>query len=145
MILPKDIRNIARISKLIFKKYNEEKLINIEHKRYLICAMILHKNNHVIGFNNYIKTHPLTKQIHPRYILTTHAEIDALNKWNENWRITNSTTLYTIGLTPHGNYCTSKPCKSCMETIKEFNIKRIVYCKALNNNSIFSINQLSID
>lgn len=143
-ILPKDIRNIARISKYIFKKYNDEKEINIKNKRYMFCAMIRHKNNHVVGFNNYVKTHPLTKQIHPRYILKTHAEIDAINKWNDSWLITNSTTLYTIGLKPNGDYCTSKPCKSCMETIKEFGIKRIVYCNALNNNTEFKISLLNI-
>jgi tRNA(Arg) A34 adenosine deaminase TadA len=138
VIVTKDIKNINRLIKIIKTEFTE---FNRNKDKYLIAAMIVNKNKFSIGFNNYVKTHPTTIQPSTNYVITTHAEIDAINKWNENWEITKSTTLYVTGLTATGNFCnSSKPCKPCMETIRPFGIKRIIYTTRSINT--FTLNLL---
>ena len=139
MIVAKDIKNINRLVKIIKTEYE---IFNRNKDKYLIAAMIINKNKFTIGFNNYVKTHPTTIQPSNKYVITTHAEIDAINKWNDNWEITKSTTLYVTGLTATGNFCnSSKPCKPCMETIRLFGINRIIY--TTRNDVMFTLNLIS--
>lgn len=139
-IQAKDIKNINRLIRIIKVKYEE---FDKNRDRFLLAAMIVNKNKISIGFNSYVKTHPATIQPGPNYLITTHAEVDAINKWNENWEITKSTTMYVIGLNSSGNFCSSsKPCKGCMEKIGLFGIRNVIYINRKEKS--FNINLITL-
>jgi deoxycytidylate deaminase len=79
------------------------------------------------GFNTWGKTTPYTR--HASYLGNVHAEASCLihRKYYDNPK---NLTLYVVRQktnsrhTIRENVC-SRPCKSCMELIKQFNIKRI--------------------
>lgn len=58
--------------------------------------------------------------------LSCHAEIDVLRKCLRR-NITNKMKLYVVRITSTGEYVCSAPCIDCFMTMKEFNIKDIVY------------------
>lgn len=136
MLNTKDLKNINILSRYLEKQHNFS-----DGKfpyNYLIGAMLSYKNKRSFGINNYVKTHPITIQPNNvRYIVTIHAEVAAINNWNNNWNITES-SLYVIGLTKSGNFTySSKPCNQCMKLIKNIGVKRIIYFNFSNNNLEF--------
>lgn len=139
MINPRDIKNFNRLVKISEKRFEETYL---ETGKYLISSMIINKNRFVVGFNNYSKTHPFTLQT-KHYIISKHAEIDALSRWNFSQHLLYNSTIYLCGLTNSGNFCiSSKPCNPCLTKLKEFGIKRVVYSSNLENK--FTLNELFI-
>ena len=73
---------------------------------------------------------------------TCHAEINVLNALYNNYcrkqkkekilKIFKKTTLYISRLTQGGFSDDSAPCVDCLQVIKTYNIKKIIFC--MNNN-----------
>jgi deoxycytidylate deaminase len=134
MITTKDIKNINILIRYLEKQHNFKES-RYSHN-YLLGALLSDKNRRSFGVNNYIKTHPTTIQNGSKYVITIHAEIDAINKWKKNWDIT-STTLYVFGFTRNGRYpISTKPCDNCMSVISQVGIPRIVYVLSTNHSDI---------
>ena len=135
MITQKDFRNLNTLLKFIKGQHDFTK--SRYYHNYLIGALLINKNKRSFGLNNYIKTHPKTIQPKNRtFIVTIHAEVDAINKWNNNWDISKS-TLYVTGLTRNGQftYC-NKPCTSCIELISIVGINRVVYTQSIDHQNL---------
>ena len=90
------------------------------------------------GFNNY-RTYSRDGLI--KHTCSGHAEIYVLRKCKKR-NITKKITLYVARVMRSDPYTLnfSRPCKECYETMKEFNIKRLVYSdrngELINNNMI---------
>ena len=73
---------------------------------------------------------------------TCHAEVNVLNALYNNYcrkqkrekilKILKKTTLYISRLTQGGFSDDSAPCVDCLQVIKTYNIKKIIFC--MNNN-----------
>lgn len=98
------------------------------HPVHKVSAVIA-KKNHVIsiGYNKY-KTHP--KSRHPWHYM--HAELSAVldNKFAD----LKGSTIYIYRETRDGVPAISKPCESCLQTLKLAGIKKVVY----TNNGKFT-------
>lgn len=140
MIQPKDIKHFNRLLIISNIKLKSVK----SHKgRYLISALIINKNRFVVGFNDYIKSHPYTIQ-NKSFLVSKHAEIDALSKWPFDLKLLHTSTMYISGLIKtSGNICiSSKPCESCLKNLSKFGIKRVIY--STNIKGVFSLHELNI-
>lgn len=92
------------------------------HGKHNLVAAIMYKKRPIsIGYNSYIKTHPLQRRItnHPQKIFI-HAEIDAvikaLNKVSE--RDLKCCDLYICRVKRNGDVGIAKPCENCYEFVK---------------------------
>lgn len=86
-----------------------------------MSCVIANKNQIIsVGFNKY-KTSP--KSTHPYRMI--HAELDAIldNKFAD----LNGCTAYIYRETRDGTPALSRPCPSCMQTLKLAGIKKICY------------------
>ena len=130
-----DFKNINLLLKFLEKQHDFSK--SRYPYNYLVGALISNKNKRSFGLNNYVKTHPKTIQpTNRRYIVTIHAEVDAINKWYHNWDITKS-TIYIIGLTRNGQFShCAKPCVNCMQLISTVGINRIVYTQSIDHQNL---------
>ena len=97
--------------------------------RYTIKATCLSKQGKILSqeFNSYTKTHPLQKyfaekvgHIGKEYL---HAEIAAILKAGTK----KIHTIKIVGWSSSGNKIEAKPCPICMEAIKTFGIKEVIY------------------
>jgi tRNA(Arg) A34 adenosine deaminase TadA len=129
-ILPCDIKNIDKLLRYTQKLHNFDS--GQYTHNYLITALLTCKTRSAFGVNNYGKTHTATIQPSPQdYLITIHAEVDAIRNWSARWSFSNRyhLKLYTLGLTRNGNFCQfSKPCNSCMNLIRSLQISEIIYC-----------------
>lgn len=98
--------------------------------KFTIGCCIANKSKTVsIALNSYTKTSPLTIQLYDNVLITTHAEIAALNKIIKMPN-KDKLTLYTTGLSKADKPCfisSSKPCQSCSKVIEYLGINRVVY------------------
>lgn len=101
-----------------------------DYNRVHIGACVIKKKK-VIGIGcNQNKTHPLQEKYNSKslnYIkpkAKLHAELDALLKSGHDAK---GGTLYVFRRGRDNIYRMSKPCPACMEMIKDYGIKRIVY------------------
>ena len=70
---------------------------------------------------------------------TCHAEVDALLSTKRNPKVLKNSTLYVIRLSGQQQniFGHSKPCKNCMNRIKECNVSRVIYSTPTGFESIF--------
>jgi cytidine deaminase len=128
-ILPCDLKNFAKLLRYT------QKLHNFTEKpyphNYLMAALLTSKNRSCFGVNNYTKTHTTTIQPEPaKYLITIHAEVDAIRNWGSKWSFSKNhhLKLYVIGFSRSGNFClSSRPCNSCLQLISTFGISEIIY------------------
>lgn len=91
--------------------------------RYRLGCVISYKN--VIlskGINDMSKTHPLSNA----YGNTLHAEINALSKIKYNKNLKYS-TVYVYRLLKNNKSAYARPCRYCLDKLKQYGIKRIFY------------------
>lgn len=97
-------------------------------KKYNVTAIIYDKKGNIlsIGYNSYVKTHPLqaryAKEVGEPKKIFLHAEVDAIVKCKS------LNKAYKISIFRHngdGSYGLAKPCKVCMNAIKKTKIAQI--------------------
>ena len=134
-ILPRDLKNLEKLTRYAQKLHDFR--VEPYPNNYLMVALLASKNRSCFGVNNYEKTHTTTIQPEPtRYLITIHAEVDAIRNWGAKWSFSqaHNLRLYTVGFTRGGGFClSSKPCNSCMTLIETFGIKEIIYCQRVQN------------
>lgn len=101
-----------------FKIVEKSKSPHYKHVSVLI------KNNRIlgVGFNKPTPGYIKNRLYSNRHI---HAELDLLNKINEN-NIHNA-ILYTVGISKAGNVVHACPCPLCQQLIREYNLKAVYY------------------
>lgn len=76
-----------------------------------------------IGFNSYVRTHPLQAKYASRAgkpdLIYIHAEIDALVRA----RGRKIHKIFVSRMDAHGNYVMAKPCPICQEALRDFGVK----------------------
>lgn len=104
-----------------------------DHPEFQLGSVIASGKSIVaVGANRKAKSHPLQKQYnevkfhddnckHP-----LHAEIDALRKIDTRKQYSNL-SIYIFRQTKKGKPAIARPCKACMEAIKDFGIHHIYY------------------
>ena len=107
-----------------------------DYRRTKIGAVVVYKKKIIlaVGCNTY-KTHPIQKYYNKYRFSedscrahTLHAETQALLKISKYDDINLSeATIYTYRDLADGSLAKSRPCKSCMNIIKDYGIKRICY------------------
>lgn len=119
----------------------KQKILRIAHDLYEVpigqnkhFAFLLQRNKILsIGFNNYDKSHPTSKNFSPENHESdrVHAELDCLMKvrWNENISL-NKCTLVVIRLMRRGGVGMSKPCPKCQRFIDSMDVGQVVYSDA---------------
>ena len=104
-----------------------------DHPQYKIGAVVVLKH-HIVssGVNSDYKTHPLQKRYN-RYRFTDegdhkcHAELSALLPLIREGIDLSGARIFTYRERKNGALACSRPCKSCMELIKDVGISRVFY------------------
>lgn len=101
-------------------------------------SFILKKNRILsIGFNQYKKTHPITRHFNfPEYQTGLHSEIAAILKY----KLTDCTGLTIVNTRVNNNneIDDAAPCKYCASTIKKLKFKKVIYS---NKNGNWELNK----
>lgn len=93
------------------------------HRTLIRLGAVVLKKNRLIGKGfNQRKTHPYLKKLFGEKCCL-HAEYSALLNTNK----TQGDTIVVVRILPNGVLSCSKPCECCIELIKEFNIRKVVY------------------
>lgn len=98
-------------------------------QRYMIVAHCYDKKGNIISSatNSYDKTHPLQKYFAEKVghgeKIYLHAEVAAILRAKDRQVYRISVSRYGT----NGETLLAKPCKICMEAIKAFGIKEVVY------------------
>jgi len=107
------------------------------HPKHKIgCVVVLKHRVISSGTNSDTKTHPLQKRYN-RYRFTDegihkcHAELSALLPLIRDGVDLSDACIYTYKEHKDGSLACSRPCKSCMQLIKDCRIKRIFYTTEL--------------
>lgn len=106
------LANIIRV----LSNYSDKSLMLHRH----VCALILGGKIISIGINKdyNFKNSPL------------HAEINAFNNFKRNntrLKILPRCTMIVLRVRNDGSLAYSKPCEKCINTIKQYNVKKIIY------------------
>ena len=104
-----------------------------DHPQYKVGAVVV-MNHRIIssGHNSDSKTHPLQKKYN-RYRFTDegdhkqHAELAALLPLIRERTNLSNAVIFTYREHKNGDIAMSRPCKSCLQLIKDLGIKRIYY------------------
>lgn len=112
---------MSRDKKFIELAYS--KTFESDHK--FPMAAVLVKGNRILSWgNNRIKTHPIQKN-YDFDCNSLHAEIDALIR--APYGQIKGATIYVCRRQVNGNYGLAKPCSGCYETLKNYEIKKVIY------------------
>jgi deoxycytidylate deaminase len=104
-----------------------------DHKQHKIGAVVVLKHRIISsGFNKCAKTHPLQKKYNKyRFtedsVHTCHAELSALLPLIKDGVNLSDASVYVHREHKNGMLAMARPCKSCMELIKDCGIKRVFY------------------
>lgn len=104
-----------------------------DHYRYKVGAVVV-MNHRIIssGHNSDSKTHPLQKKYN-KYRFTDegehkqHAELSALLPLIKARVDLSNATIFTYREHKNNRIAMSRPCKSCLQLIKDLGIKKICY------------------
>ena len=104
-----------------------------DHYRYKVGAVVV-MNHRIIssGHNSDSKTHPLQKKYN-KYRFTDegehkqHAELAAILPLIREKVDLSNAVIFTHRVHKNGAFAMSRPCKSCMQLIKDVGIKKICY------------------
>ena len=90
---------------------------------YQLGAAISYRSTVVsTGFNRR-KTHPRS----PHQYKWLHAEMDAIIKARRN--PIDGLTMYVVRIRKDGTYGNSKPCRECVQAIRDAGLKTVVFCQ----------------
>lgn len=104
-----------------------------DHKQHKIGAVVVLKHRIISsGFNKNTKTHPLQKKYNQyRFsadsVHACHAELSALLPLIKDDVDLGDASIYVFRSHKNGVPGCARPCKSCMELIKDVGIKKIFY------------------
>lgn len=103
-----------------------------DHHRHKVGAVVVLKHRIISSGCNNTKTHPLQKQYNKyRFaedgVHTCHAELVALLPLIKDGIDLTDASVYVYREHKNGTPGCARPCKSCMELIKDVGIKRIFY------------------
>mgnify|MGYP001188521872 CR=1 FL=1 len=104
-------------------------------RKYRIAA-VLRRGKHVVRIGvNSNKTHPKYGRSYPdgSSAHCMHAEMDALRFYKPG------DTLEVMRFLPGGGFGMARPCRLCIEVMKEKNIKKVRYTDQLGNWSVLDI------
>jgi deoxycytidylate deaminase len=104
------------------------------HSKFKIgAAIIVNKSVVAVGVNDENKSHPLQKKYNAfRFNDDTckhsiHAEIDAIVRAKNQIEDFTNAKLFVYRLQKTGKIGNARPCKGCMQAVKDFGIKEIFY------------------
>lgn len=104
------------------------------HNSFMIgAAIVVGKSIISVGANDKDRSHPLQKKYNAfrfnddKCKHSIHAEIDAITKAKNQIDDFSDAKLFVYRLQKNGNLGIARPCKGCMEAIKDFGIKEIYY------------------
>lgn len=104
------------------------------HSKFKIgAALILNKSVVAVGVNDENKSHPLQKKYNALRFNddackhSIHAEIDVLTKAKNQIENFKNAKLYVFRLQRTGMIGNARPCKACMQAIKDFGVSEIYY------------------
>ena len=104
-----------------------------DHPKHRVGAIVVLKHRIISsGSNSDVKTHPLQKKYN-QYRFSgdsphkCHAELSALLPLIKEGKNLSSASIYVFRSHKNGMLACARPCKSCMELIKDCGIKRIFY------------------
>lgn len=88
-----------------------------------------YKHGCIIAKGNQIYSVAYNHHCNHDYMYAIHSEDNAIQKFLKKRKektIYNS-TMYIVRVTKDGEYRNSKPCKNCLEKIKEYKLRKIIY------------------
>lgn len=102
------------------------------HHRHKVGAVVVMKHRIISSGCNNMKTHPLQKQYNKyRFaedsVHTCHAELVALLPLINDGVDLSDASIFVHRSHKNGTLARARPCKSCMELIKDCGIRRIFY------------------
>ena len=102
------------------------------HHRHKVGAVVVMKHRIISSGCNNMKTHPLQKQYNKyRFdedsVHTCHAELVALLPLINDGVDLSDASIFVHRSHKNGTLACARPCKSCMELIKDCGIRRIFY------------------
>lgn len=126
MLTDRDMRYFE-VAKAISKTSN--------HSKFKIgAALIVNKSVVAVGVNDEFKSHPLQKKYNALRFTddsckhTVHAEIDVIAKAKNQIEDFRNAKLYVFRFQRNGkNIGNARPCKACMQAIKDFGISEVYY------------------
>jgi deoxycytidylate deaminase len=104
-----------------------------DHPKYKVGAVIVLKHRVISsGFNSNVKTHPLQKRYNQHRFSEDsphkcHAELSALLPLIKEGKNLSTASIFVYRQHKNGVLACARPCKSCMELIKDVGIKKIFY------------------
>ena len=104
-----------------------------DHPKHKVGAIVVLKHRIISsGFNSNIKTHPLQKKYNQyRFSADSphkcHAELSALLPLIKEGKNLSGASIYVYRQHKNEILACARPCRSCMELIKDCGIKRIFY------------------
>lgn len=103
-----------------------------DHKQRIGAVVVLKHRIISSGFNKKTKTHPLQKKYNQyRFsedsVHTCHAELSALLPLIRDGVDLSDASIFVFRSHRNGSLACARPCKSCMELIKDCGIKRCFY------------------
>jgi len=105
------------------------------HEGYFHIALIPNNKSFISSTNDYNRTF-----LKKKFIFSLHAEVSALHKFNNIFKHNPNKKikeLIVLRLNRQYELKNSKPCKHCLETMFQYNVKYVIYSE--NNGSMTKI------
>lgn len=103
-----------------------EASLNSDHPEHKLGATIYSNGKPIsIGVNYYKKTHPKIYKYYSK-VKTVHAEVNAAFKVKNKNNLKGS-TIVVFRQTKDGCTAMSRPCDSCMNMLKYYGVRKVVY------------------
>lgn len=110
--------------KIITLAYKYKDIPNAKNKH---MSFIVQRSNIItIGFNDYQKTHPISRNLKYKFD-AMHSELDAFLKVRWSNIDLSKCELINIRINRFGELRMAKPCKRCLHFLKLLNFQRIWY------------------
>ena len=116
--------------------------LTFEHFILILNNLLLFRHGCIATYGGKIIATGYNTSKYDKNTCTCHAEVNVLNALYNNYcrkqkrekilKILKKTTLYISRLTQGGFSDDSAPCVDCLQVIKTYNIKKIIFC--MNNN-----------
>lgn len=104
-----------------------------DHPKHKVGAIVVLKHRVISsGFNSNVKTHPLQKRYNRHRFSTDsphkcHAELSALLPLIKENKDLSNAIIYVYRQHKNEELACARPCRSCMELIKDVGIKKIFF------------------
>lgn len=120
------IQDLKLITSGIKKAY--EASLQADHPKYQLGAAIMIQGKKIIstGANLQNKTHPYVFEHGEHYSRGIHAELAAIFRI-KNKETLKGATIFVYRQTKQGDFANARPCPMCLELIKEYGFKKMIY------------------